>query len=203
MSKSQFTISEINRITGKSRTTITKHIKQGKLSATQNEDDQKLVEAAELIRVYGDECDFGKASPGALKVPSSPKPVASGGGDHLQEALEKEREERARERRHFEDQIENLQDSLKTAQEGHNRATLLLENHSSGGGALKEALDKLAQRVDRQELTLQEEKELTLRLKRQNLRLKKAVIAERQKSVWEKLFGTSRAPGKAPRTVSP
>ena len=202
MSKSQFTISEINRITGKSRTTITKHIKQGKLSATQNEDDQKLVEAAELIRVYGDECDFEKASPNAPKVVSS-KPVTLGGGDHLQEALEKEREERARERRHFEDQIENLQDSLKTAQEGHNRATLLLENHSSGGGALEKALDELAKRVDRQDLTLQEEKELITRLKKQNVRLKKAVIAERQKSVWEKLFGTRRGAGKAPRTVSP
>ena len=202
MSKSQFTISEINRITGKSRTTITKHIKQGKLSATQNEDDQKLVEAAELIRVYGDECDFENASPNTPKIPSSKK-VTLGGGDHLQEALEKEREERARERRHFEDQIENLQDSLKTAQEGHNRATLLLENHSSGGGTLEKALDELAKRVDRQDLTLQEEKELITRLKKQNVRLKRAVIAERQKSVWEKLFGTSRAPGKAPRTASP
>jgi len=197
MSKSQFSISEIYRITGKSRTTITKHIKEGKLSATQS-GDQKLVDASELVRVYGDECDFEKASPTAAKRTESAKPTLTIEGNLLTETLERERSERERERRQFVDQIENLQDSLKTAQEGHNRATLLLENHSAGGGALKEALDALAKRVDQQELTLKEEKELTTRLRKQNQLLKRVVIAERQKSIWEKLFGASRAQNNRP-----
>ncbi|MDA7907296.1 helix-turn-helix domain-containing protein [Akkermansiaceae bacterium] len=197
MSKSQFTISEINRITGKSRTTITKHIKEGKLSAIHS-GDQKLVDAAELIRVYGDECNFEKASSAQNHSTVQPKITSQNKeAPHLQLELEKERQERERERRHFIDQIENLQDSLKTAQEGHNRATLLLENHS-GGGAFQEALEGLSKRLDQQELTLKEEAELTLRLKKQNRVLKRAVMAERQKSVWEKIFGTSRAASPRP-----
>lgn len=200
MSKSQFTISEINRITGKSRTTITKHIKEGKLSATHS-GDQKLVDAAELIRVYGDECDFNNAAGAQNKTTVQPKLTSpKGENPHLQLELERERQERERERRQFLDQIENLQDSLKTAQEGHNRATLLLENHSPGGGAFQAALDGLSKRIDRQELTLQEKNELTLKLRKQNQALKKAVIAERQKSVWEKLFGSSRAESHHPAT---
>lgn len=198
MSKTQFTISEINRITGKSRTTITKHIKEGKLSATQS-GDQKLVDAAELIRVYGDGCDFEKSSTDQSKTPVQAKVLSTvGETPHLQHELEKEQQERERERRQFLDQIENLQESLKTAQEGHNRATLLLENHSSGGGAFQEALDGLSKRIDQQELTMQEEAELTQRLKKQNRALKRAVIAEREKSLWEKLFGSSRAPSHRP-----
>ena len=194
MSKSRFTISEINRITGKSRTTISKHIKEGKLSATQS-GDQKLVDAAELIRVYGDECDFEKASANQKQVQSQTnQSTFSKGHNSFEKELERERQERERERRQYVDQIENLQDSLKTAQEGHNRATLLLENHSSGGGALKEALGALSKRIDQQELTLQEEKELTLRLRKQNHLLKKAVIAEREKTIWERIFGGSRVP---------
>jgi len=198
MSKSQFTISEINRITGKSRTTITKHIKEGKLSVIHS-GNQKLVDAAELIRVYGDECDFEKTSTEPSKsINRTRRNSVDGESPHLQLDLEKERQERERERRQFIDQIENLQDSLKTAQEGHNRATLLLENHSPGGGAFQEALEGLSKRLDQQELTIKEEAELTLRLKKQNQALKRAVIAERQKSVWEKLFGTSRAANHRP-----
>ena len=198
MSKSQFTISEINRITGKSRTTITKHIKEGKLSVTQS-GDQKLVDAAELVRVYGDECDFENVTAAQQKtITQSKSSPSKGEGDYLQQQLERERQERERERRQFLDQIENLQDSLKTAQEGHNRATLLLENQSSGGGVLKEALDALSKRVDQQELTLKEEKELSQRLRRQNQLLRKAVIAEKQKTVWEKIFGPSRAASNHP-----
>ena len=59
---------------------------------------------------------------------------------------------------------------------------------------MKEALDALSKRVDQQELTLQEEKELTQRLRKQNHLLKKVVIAERQKTIWERIFGGSRVP---------
>ena len=46
-------ISEAARLAGKHRTTIQRHIKSGKLSATQDLDGNPAVDVAELSRVYG------------------------------------------------------------------------------------------------------------------------------------------------------
>ena len=56
--KTKYTITAAHRITGKSRTTLQKHLKKGKLSCEETDDGIKLIDASELIRVYGDACDF-------------------------------------------------------------------------------------------------------------------------------------------------
>ena len=61
MTQSKFSISEIHRITGKSRTTISKHMEEGKLSY-ELDGEKKTVDAAELMRVYGDDCDFERVN---------------------------------------------------------------------------------------------------------------------------------------------
>jgi len=190
MTQSKFSISDIHRVTGKSRTTITKHMDEGNLSY-EMDGDRKLVDGAELIRVYGDDCDFERVK-GKKPLPKSMPTESSPESDFIKKQLEIERQERERERTQFLNQIEHLQEALGTAQEGHNRATLLLENNSSGGGALQTALDGLEKRMSQQELSLQEEKELALKLRKQNLRLKRAIQMEREKSFWERLFGGSR-----------
>ncbi|WP_411845632.1 hypothetical protein AAFN60_18620 [Roseibacillus persicicus] len=197
MTQSKFTISDIHRITGKSRTTISKHMEEGKLSY-EREGDKKLVDAAELMRVYGSECDFDrvkgkKPPPKSASLESFPQAT-----DFAQQQLDNERKERERERTQYLNQIEHLQEALGSAQEGHNRATLLLENHSSGGGALQIALDGLEQRMSKQELSLSEEKALSLKLRKQNAQLKRAIRREREKSVWERIFGGSQVSSSRP-----
>ena len=59
MNKTAFNQSEVARITGKSRTTIQAHIKDGKLSYELDKDGNKIIQASELIRVYDEKgCDF-------------------------------------------------------------------------------------------------------------------------------------------------
>lgn len=148
----KYSITAAHRITGKSRTTIQKHLKQGRLSATEGPDGAKLIDASELIRVYGDECDFSREE-GAL-TPEQHRPIAPNSAPTelhtLREKLEMLNEERRREREQLQSQIEHLQESLKLAQEGNNRALLLLENRS-GGGDLREEVSKLRRQVQQRE----------------------------------------------------
>ena len=195
MSKSQFTISEIHRITGKSRTTISKHLEEGKLSFTMV-DGKKLVDAAELMRVYGSDCNFDSVNKELSRPSTSTSQKA--GVDLAQQQLELERIERERERGQLLNQIDYLKDALETAQEGHNRAPLLLENNSSGGGALETAISALEKRMEHQELSTKEELELAERLKKQNRQLKQMIRRELNKSFWERLFGVKKRAAQRP-----
>ncbi len=148
----KYSITAAHRITGKSRTTIQKHIKQGRLSTTEGLDGAKLLDASELIRVYGADCDFSREE-GAQSAEKH-RPAAHDWAptelNALREKLDTLNEERRREREQLQSQIEHLQESLKLAQEGHNRATLLLENRV-GGGDWREAFVKLKRQVEQRE----------------------------------------------------
>jgi GTP cyclohydrolase II len=148
----KYSITAAHRITGKSRTTIQKHLKQGRLSATEGPDGAKLIDASELIRVYGDECDFSREEGAPTPEQHRPDVTSSVRTDlhSLKEKLDILQEERRREREQLQSQIEHLQEALKLAQEGHNRATLLLENRV-GGGDWREAFVKLKRQVEQRE----------------------------------------------------
>jgi hypothetical protein len=166
----KYSITAAHRITGKSRTTIQKHLKQGRLSATEGPDGAKLIDASELIRVYGDECDFSREE--GAQTPEQHRPIAQDGAPTelhtLREKLEMLNEERRREREQLQSQIEHLQETLRLAQEGHNRATLMLESRA-GGGDWREAFVKLKRQVEQRETqTLAKAKEAA----RQELRTK-------------------------------
>jgi hypothetical protein len=149
----KYSITAAHRITGKSRTTIQKHIKQGKLSTTEGLDGAKLLDASELIRVYGADCDFSREE--GAPPPEQFRPAAHDWAptelNALREKLDTLNEERRREREQLQSQIEHLQEALKLAQEGHNRATLLLENRS-GGGEWREAFVKLKRQVEKNQI---------------------------------------------------
>lgn len=146
----KYSITAAHRVTGKSRTTIQKHLKEGKLSATIGPDGTKLIDASELIRVYGAECDFRREE--GTHGPTRPAASAPGGAelDSLRDKLLTLEAERRRERDQLQGQIEHLQETLKLAQEGGNRALLLLENRS-GGGEWREAFAKLRRQVEQRE----------------------------------------------------
>lgn len=194
--KTKYSISEAHRIAGKSRTTITTHIKSGKLSVTEHASGSKLIDASELLRVYGDDCDFERAA--AAAKPSGKTNKDSSGnceqGIHgdlqfADQLLNNERKEREREREQLQSQIEYLESALSQAQEGHNRATLLLEDHTSGIGDWEQTFRNLERKVADQEEAFREEREAIKNAKRRAEHYKRALQEEQNKSLWQKLFG--------------
>lgn len=150
----KYTITSAHRITGKSRTTIQKHLHRGKLTSTVDESGVRWIDASELIRAYGDACDFSREEGTQSAEQVSVTGVSDGVRTELHtlhEKLDTLVEERRRERGQLQTQIDHLQDALKLAQEGSNRALLLLENRS-GGGEWREAVDRLEKRLQAAEV---------------------------------------------------
>ena len=148
-------------------------MKAGKLSFEIDSNGNRIVDAAELLRVYGDSCDFereqGKQqSTGTTRIEKSD-------GSYLFDVKEMQRQLEQQ----YQAQINVLTDALERSQEGHNRATLLLEQKSSQSDGWKDAIAVMEQR-------LANESELQ---KKQISELKKALIRERNRSFWQKLFG--------------
>lgn len=145
----KYSISAANRITGKSRTTISKHLASGKLSCSEDEQGNKLIDASELMRVYGAACDFSREEGAGQSAATAVKGSEQGGQlplSSLAAQLEKEIAERERERAHYRQQIDHLQDALKLAQEGQNKAMLLLEHRTTGGGEWQAAIKQLEEK---------------------------------------------------------
>ncbi len=130
----KYTISQAARITGITRKTLYNHIDKKPISTHKDDGGNTLIEASELIRVYGDKCKFDRVNGKDENV--TPKQDSTPISNDLKHELEisklennflKERIEQ------YKDEIENLKDALKRAQEGHNRATMLLEDKSGAG----------------------------------------------------------------------
>jgi len=196
MIDTKYSISEAQRITGRRRTTIAKHIKQGKLSCGLDATGKKLIDASELLRVYGDDCTFdreeGAQNSSKSQTPSNTKTTDQGVQqdlNSLRDQLDKEVTERKRERDHFSQQVDHLQDALQLAQEGHNKAMLLLENGSAGVGDREQSIAALEKRIANQEEQSQEEREAIKEAKRKAEQYKRALHEERKKSFFQKLFG--------------
>ena len=193
MSKTKFNQSEIHRITGKSRTTIKKHLENGKLSSTQDNDGNTVVDASELIRAYGEEnCDFefanaDRAEAAPQKTHQKETPKTNDTKDIEIKYLEKIIENHEQEK-------ESLKESLKLSQEGHNRATMLLEDESGGAGDIEKGMKALEARVANQEQAQKEILKAKDEAEKKLQRYKRALRAERNKSFFQKLF--SKTPTK-------
>ena len=185
-----YSISAANRITGKSRTTIAKHIRTGRLSVTQDDFGNKLIDAAELIRVYGDDCDFDREE--ATSDQTSPDQQSSNGHSELRQLrsqLDREMAERERERQQYREQVEHLQETLKRAQEGQNIATRLLENQTQGKGDWEQAIRALENRLANQEKNTKAElQEMKTAASRKLMQYKQALEKERNKTLWQRLW---------------
>ena len=190
VTSTQYSISAANRITGKSRTTIAKHIRTGRLSVTQDDQGNKFIDAAELIRVYGDDCNFDREESDSEQT--SPDQL-SGSGHHevrqLKSQLEREIAERERERQQYREQVEHLQETLKRAQEGQNIATRLLENQTQGKGDWEQAIRALENRLANQEKNTKAElQEMKTAASRKLMQYKQALEKERNKTLWQRLW---------------
>jgi len=60
MTNTKYSKSAAARIIGKSRATISRHIKLGKLSCEVDGNNSEVLDGAELYRVYGDDCKFDR-----------------------------------------------------------------------------------------------------------------------------------------------
>lgn len=153
MTSTKYSISAANRITGKSRTTITKHIRQGKLSCEEDAQGNKVIDASELIRVYGDDCRFDLEE--GAQIEPSPKTKATGPVEQgvqqqlhsVQLQLDMLSQERVRERQQFEQQVQHLQEVLKQVQDAHNKALLMLNHRSTGGGEWDKKFQELEEKI--------------------------------------------------------
>ena len=80
-------ISQAAKLAGKSRGTLYKHIKQGKITTEKDELDNPVIDVAELNRVYGLDPEQGEQSKNVHNEQSS-APEKQGGDTHKIELLE-------------------------------------------------------------------------------------------------------------------
>ena len=209
---SKITIQEAEFLTGMTRQAINYATKNGSLSYTLNEKNVKVVDISELQRAgytFTKTIEELEAFKNNNKTSKGGKPRKK---DDVKEAskpefdiqlltqelnstktlLENSEKERKRERDSLEQQNETLTSSLKKAQETAHNVTLLLENNvtnKDNGNDWQKSMKAVESRISNQEKKSKEEKELTNKILRQNQALKKALDAEKNKSIWQKLFG--------------
>lgn len=117
-----YTIGTAAKATGKSKSTISRDIDKGKISAVKNEDGSYSIDPAELHRVYPPVSQSNGSSNGQSND-SQPAKFADGTGgldaelQHLRERLSSLELEREREREQLTDQIEDLRRRLDRADE--------------------------------------------------------------------------------------
>lgn len=178
MEKTTFNISEVARLTGKARSTINNHLRKGKLSCIYDSDDNKLIEASEIIRAYGDHLELDGDGKLKSKTKRREKQVSgeSQNSEQYHKLLKVEQDERARERNQLETTIEHLRQDLEKSQEREIKATRLLEHQS------KDTTDRFAaQMADiKRHIAKQDERAKLYRSK---------LAEERNKTFWQRLFG--------------
>ncbi len=188
MTKTQYSISAASRISGKSRATISRHIKSGKLSCELDRDENKVVNASELVRVYGNECDFAREelredNRGEKRGVASDTAQSESQDKTSHAAIEAVREQQISQ---YVAQIEHLQQALDKAQDSQNRITLLLEQRSSDSNDWESSLETMASKLANQ--TQNQIEELRANHTEEILKLKRALHRERNKSLWRRLF---------------
>lgn len=173
-------ISAASRIVNKGRATIARHLKSGKLSCELSADGSKLIDASELIRVYGDDCDFGQVDEKATKTQRSEKEAGVSGFQKIEDQYE------ARLRQQ-EAEIEHLRGLLSNASGDYKHSLRLLEDQSNKAGSWKTAIEGMEQKLSNQ--ASQKLLELEERYKKQMHRMKQELDAERGKSFFKRLLG--------------
>lgn len=204
MTSTNFNVSEAHRITGKSRTTIKKHMEEGRLPYTLDKNGKRVINAQDLITVYGDDCNFDRANgknPSTVKIDTvKDEKNRSQNLDvqFLKDLLDKEKADRAQERELLAQQIENLKDDLK-AERKKNDGPKLLEDKSNETKEFQKWMRGMEQRIEHQE---KESKELNekrqnrlrqykaMKNKNEELETKLSELLEgKNKPFWQKLFG--------------
>ena len=120
-----YTLGTAAKATGKSRATIQRAIKNGKVSARKNEFGQYEIDPAEILRVY------------PVKQPTETVQKRQLDTVALQVEIDALKAERERERRQYEDTIRDLRERLDRSDSERERVTRLLTSQYEKKGVLK------------------------------------------------------------------
>ena len=192
------------QVIGKTKKTIYNHKDRNKFSYEQDEEGRAVIDVSELLRVYGstpeiaqrlEELQSGSNENVITQDYTAKKPTKKSSQDtsdykmqivRLEAELEKEKAIKIR----AEDEVEYFKSALEKSQETAQKVTLLLEDKSnSGAGEWQQSLKALEARIANQEKSAKEDKERADKILRQNRALKQALDAEKNKSIWKKIFG--------------
>lgn len=206
----KYSISETARIVGVTRKTLYKHIEKKQISVEKDDNDRPVIDASELIRVYGDQCRFEAAEPGSQETLSTveeeggytnintsryEQDTEALGAAVLKKELEMLQKQIRSDKDSYEEQIDYLRTKLDEALGETRKLTALLTDQSTSkrndgaGEAWEKTLKALESRIANQEQAAKSEKEERQKILRQNHALKKALEAEKSKTLWKRLFG--------------
>lgn len=198
---SKVTVREAALLTGKSRETINTATKDGTISYTHNEKNHKVIDVSELQRVYPIVKSMEEIEQSGT-VQSSQNRTGNGQSDLekevavLQERLdsltrEKDHltEERVRERRQLESEIDNLRSSLERAQEQHNKAMLLLTDQRQSEEKRGLVENERDRKLDALEEKIKELRSQNKRIFRHSQEQKKKLEELQNGAWWKRLFG--------------
>ncbi len=164
----KYSISEASRIVGITRKTLYKHIKKKPISVEKDENDNPIIDASELVRVYGDQCRFDneevnketkKGKQGSTEVSSTEAIEAA----VTQKELEMLRAQMSSERHTFEEQIDYLRTKLDDANSETKKLTALItdKNQSeNGAGDWEKSIKALEARLANQKKAAKEHEEI-------------------------------------------
>lgn len=201
---SKVTVSQAAKLTGKSRETINKDTKSGKLSFSHNARNHKVIDIAELERVYPLTQSLDDLKQTSTAVSASPQASDSDASTELatlrerlaasQQTNELLSAERERERRQLESEIENLRSSLEKAQEQHSKALLLITDQSKSTkdrvAEWEESISKLEARLRKQEETAkQQQQEISEKAKKKIAALQQDLENAKSRNLLQRLFG--------------
>jgi predicted RNase H-like nuclease (RuvC/YqgF family) len=197
----KFTVAQVAKMTKKSRPTIYRHIEQKPISTDEDENGSVLIEASELIRVYGTKINFD-----AIKEEGDENVTSN----NLQDVTKRDSEpvlslddkiqiiELKSKVENLETQLESKKDEneyvkklLEEEKADRKKANILLEDQrerASRDDGWQKELRAMEQRVANNEKTLKEETAHFDKIRDQNKRLKRALDAEKNKTIFRKLF---------------
>ena len=200
---SKVTVKQAAQLVGKTKETINKATNTSKLSYSLNASGHKVIDIAELERVYELVTTVEELSKQSQAV--SDRQVESDSEIKAEMALVREKlaaseamqksliDERDRERRQLQDEIANLRENLSKAQDQNSKALLLITDQSQDTtdrvGDWEKSIKALERRITNTEEQAKRERQLNEENQRQLDRYKRALRAERSKTPWQKLFG--------------
>ncbi|MFN3828408.1 MAG: hypothetical protein ACK4NR_12385 [Micavibrio sp.] len=198
----KYTVNQAAKIVGATRQTIYRHIESKPISVEKDENGNQLIDASELIRVYGNKINFDAATnDDSDATPEKQQNVTIGdsrGGEGSIEdkiqlvRLESEISKLSEMIRRTEEENDYIKTLLEEEKAERRKATNLLEDMREKEGRVEtweKTLKALEARIANQEQSAKTEKEERQKILRQNHALKKALETEKSKTLWQRLFG--------------
>ena len=196
----KYSISESARIVGITRKTLYKHIDKKPISTEKDNNGKPVIDASELIRVYGDQCKFNITDVNKDTEKGTQKSSSVSTSDSIEMAVTKKelellKSQMAPEKDSLDEQIDYLRKKLDESTSESRKLTALITDQSQDNKAddWQNSLKILEQRISNQEESAkieQEKAEEENKKLRDDIKKEKEALAEEQeKGFWKRLLG--------------